>query len=131
MTSSQQRFLTIGLILGGVLIVGLFGLRTFHAFREFRGHHPPRPHLESQQSETDVELIRDWMTLPYISMTYGLPPNLLYETLRIPPDGIGKKSLRQLNREYYPDAPGTVLERVKTAILAYQATLTAVPTSTP
>ena len=78
-----------------------------------------------------MELIRDWMTLPYISMTYGLPPEYLYKTLNIPPDGAGKKNLRQLNQQYYPQAPETLLEKVKAAILTYQATSTVVPSTSP
>lgn len=125
----RQRNFVIGLIIIGLMIVGLFGLRTARAFKKFHGHRPPPP-FAAQHIETDVELIRDWMTLPYISITYGLPPDLLYQTLNIPPDGTEKKSLRQLNHEYYPNESGTVLEKVKAAILSYQSTLTAVPPAT-
>ena len=124
-----QRNLVTGLIIIGVIIVIFFGLRTARAFRQFHGHRPPPP-FAAEHIETDVELIRDWMTLPFISITYGLPPRLLYEALDIPPDRTGKKSLKQLNDEYFPGEPGIILEKVKTAILAYQATLTAVPSST-
>jgi hypothetical protein len=70
------------------------------------------------------------MTLPYISITYGLPPGLLYETLDIPPERAKKKSLKQLNNQYFPETPGIVLEKVKAVILEYQATLPPVPSST-
>lgn len=123
----KQRNFVIGLIIIGLVIIGFFGWRTTRAFRQFHGHRPPPPF--NGHIETDVELIRDWMTLPYISITYRLPPNLLYETLNIPPNGNEKKNLKRLNDEYYPEAPGTVLEKVKAAILAYQATLTAIPPS--
>jgi hypothetical protein len=129
MTSSGQRAVIISLIILGVVIVGLFGLRTFHAFREFRGHRPPPP--RGEHVETDVELIRDWMTIPYLSITYRLPPNLLYKTLEIPPKGNEHKSLKQLNEKYYPEAAGIVLEKVKAAILEYQSTLTTIPPSSP
>jgi len=124
----KQRNFVIGLIIVGLMIIGFFGLRTVRAFRQFHGHRPHPPFGE--HVETDVELIQDWMTLPYISITYHLPPNLLYEQLNIPPKGNEKKSLKHLNNEYYPQAPLTVLEKVKAAILAYQSTLTAVPPST-
>jgi len=125
----RQRNFVVGLIIIGLMIIGFFGLRTARAFRQFHGHRPPPP-FHAEHIETDVSLIRDWMTLPYISVTYGLPPNLLYEALEIRPNGNEKKSLKQLNEKYYPQATGTVLEKVKAAILAHQSTLTAVPPPT-
>ena len=125
----RQRNFVTGLIIIGLIIIGFFGLRTVRAFRQFRGHRPPPP-FAGERLETDVELVREWMTLPYISITYGLPPRLLYDTLDIRPDRMEKKSLKQLNDEYFPEEPGIVLEKVKAAILEYQVTLTAVPAST-
>jgi len=127
-TNPRQRIFVVGLILIGVIIVFFFGLRTIRAFRQFHGHRPPPPFAE--HIETDVELIRDWMTLSYISITYGLPPHLLSDTLDIPPRRSEKKSLKQLNDEYFPEEPGIVLEKVKIAILAKQSIATAVPSST-
>jgi hypothetical protein len=129
-TNLRQRNFVVGLIIIGLMIIGFFGLRTARAFRQFHGHRP-HPPFAGQHIETDVSLIRDWMTLPYISITYGLPPTLLYEKLEIPPKGNEKKSLKQLNEKYYPQASGIVLEKVKAAILAFQPTLTAVPPATP
>ena len=122
MTPKQQRILTIGLIVIGVLIVGFFGLRTFHAFREFHGHRPPPPfsQAEAQQAETDVELIRDWMTIPFIEYTYHIHPKILFDAVGIPPKGNDEKSLAQLNEEYFPNEDGIVLEKVKAAVLANQ-----------
>ena len=129
----RQRNFVVGLmIIIGLVIIVFFGLRTARAFRQFHGHRPP-PQLGDYPMETDVELIRDWMTLPYISITYRLPPDLLYQALNIPPDKNERKSLRQLNAQYFPETPGFVLETVKATILAHQATLTATspPTGNP
>jgi hypothetical protein len=126
----RQRNFIVGLIVIGLMIIGIFGLRTVRAFRQFHGHRPPPP-FTGEKVETDVDLIRDWMTLPYISITYRLPPDLLYETLKIPPRGNERKSLKELNDQYYPEAPGTVLELVKAAIRAYQPPTTAAPSETP
>ena len=133
MTPARQRALITGLIVVGVLIVGFFGLRTFHAFREFRGHRPPPPFApaEAQQVETDVELIRDWMTIPFISKMYHVPPPVLFETLNIHPNGNQDKSLNDLNQKYYPEENGIVLEKVKTAVLANQPPLIPTPQGTP
>ena len=125
----RQRNFVVGLIVIGLMIIGFFGLRTVRAFRQFHGHRPPPP-FNGEKMETDVDLIRDWMTLPYISITYRLPPNLLYETLKIRPRGNERKSIKQLNDEYFPEAPGTVLELVKTAIRAHQPPATVAPPDT-
>lgn len=117
MTPSRQRILIIGLIVIGMLTVGFFGMRALHAFRKFDGHRPPKfSPAGAESAETDVGLIRDWMTIGYISHTYRMPPRLLYETLGIPPKANEEKSLKQLNEEYFPDKPDYVIEIVKATI---------------
>ena len=131
MTSSRQRALITSLIIIGIVVVGFFGLRTFHAFREFRGHRPPPPFApDAAQVETDVELIRDWMTISYISRTYHVPSKILFDALGIPSRGNEEKSLAQLNEKYSPKTPGIIVEVVKATILANQPPLppvTAIP----
>jgi len=119
MTPTTQRRLIFALIGTGLLIVGFFGLRARDDLREFRGHRPPSfiPG-EVPPAETDVELIRDWMTIPFISKMYHVPPHILFDALEIPPDGNREKSLKQLNDEYYPQAEGIVLAKIKAAVLA-------------
>jgi len=120
MTSSRLRTLIFVLIFIGGLIVGFFGLRTLHAFREFRGYRPPPPPsaADAERIETDVGLIRDWMTIPFISKMYHVPPNVLFDALGIPADRNREKSLKRLNEEYFPRAEGIVLEKIKAAVLA-------------
>jgi len=116
MSPAKQRALTIGLIVLGIVIVGFFGIRAIHAFRHIRdgkfgpGHPPPPP------SQTDVELIRDWMTIAYISRAYGVPDHMLFNELKIPEQGNLKKSLKTLNDRYYPNQAGFVLAEIKKAI---------------
>ena len=118
--NSQQRAVIIGLIVIGILTVGFFGLRTLHAFRAFRGHRPPPPPsaADAGRIETDVELIRDWMTIPFISRMYHVPQKKLFDALEIPRDGNQEKSLAQLNEEYFPQAGGILMEKVKATVLA-------------
>ncbi len=119
MTPNKQRALVTSLILFGMLAVGFFGLRTFHAFREFHGHRPPPP-FENEQPETDVQLIRDWMTVPFIARMYHVPPPILFEALDIPKNKSNEeKSLKQLNEEYFPNTTGFVEATVKAAVLAH------------
>ena len=135
MPPKVQRALVLGLIFAGVLLAGFFGLRAVFAFREFRRHGPPTlPPLQAMQEgspETDVELIRDWMTIPYISQTYQVHPRVIFEAVGIPPRGNEEKSLAQLNEEYFPQSPGLVVELVKAVIRASQPPPTPVPPAVP
>lgn len=121
----KQQKLVIGLIILGVLFTAFFGMRAFHAFKKFNGHRPP----PKGGVETDVELIRDWMTVPFISNMYHVPPEAIFDALNITPFGNHNKSLKKLNQDYFPDADGYVIATVKTAVLANQAPLT--PASAP
>jgi len=123
MSHTKQRSLIAALIVLGTLIVGFFGLRALFALREFRRHGGPPPQLAESfaKRETDVELIRDWMTIPYISRTYQVNPRSIFEAVGISPKENEEKSLLQLNEEFFPDKPGIVIELVKTYIQAAQA----------
>lgn len=120
MSPKIQRFVILGLISLGVLIVGFFGLRALFALREFRRHgEPPPPLAEAfEKRETDIELIRDWMTIPYISQTYQVHPRELFDALGISPRDNEEKSLLQLNEEFFPEQPGLVIELIKAAVKA-------------
>lgn len=113
-------------------MAGFFGMRAFRAFGEFRRHGPPPfpPGVEAfdnQPAETDVELIRDWMTVPYIARTYRVHPKVIFDALAVPPKGNEEKSLLQLNDEFLPQSPGLVIELVKAVIRANQPAPTAPP----
>jgi hypothetical protein len=125
MTPAKQRILVAVLILLGILLACFFGLRALFAFREFRRHGPPplpplAPMEAAPAAETDVELIRDWMTIPYIAMTYQVHPKVIFDALDISPRGNDEKSLAQLNEEFFPDSPGLVIELVKATVQAHQ-----------
>jgi hypothetical protein len=122
MTPARIRMLVFVLIFLGGVIVGFFGLRALRAFREFGGHPPPPPPSagDVEQIETDVELLRQWMTIPFISKMYHVPPNVLFDALGIPANKNREKSLQRLNKEYFPRAEGIVLEKIRAAVLANQ-----------
>ena len=105
--------MTIGLIVLGLILVGLFGVRAVVSF------------VRIQQTGllpgvTDVEAIRGWMTIPYIATAYGVPEEYLFEHIGIPAEGNRNKSLGQLNREYAFGQPTIILNVVKEAIRQYQ-----------
>jgi hypothetical protein len=115
-TNPKQKALVIALIILGVLFTAFFGMRAARAFRKFDGHRPP----PLGEVETDVELIREWMTVPFISHTYHVPEKILFDALNISPIANHEKSLEDINQEFYPDVDGYVLDLVKKTILAHQ-----------
>jgi hypothetical protein len=126
-TTPKQRALVIGLILLGTLFTIFFGMRALHTFKKFNGHRPPPP----GEIETDVELIRDWMTISFISRTYYVPEKIIFDALNISPLGNHNKSLKDLNQDYYADKEGYVLDLVKATILAHHAKRPPIPGSAP
>ncbi len=106
MTPAKQRLVIIGLIALGIVFAGFFGVRALREIRHIQNggfgpsHPPPQP------SETDVELIRDWMTIPYIARTYGVSDRMLFKEIDIPEKGHQEKNLKELNEEFYPDQNG-------------------------
>lgn len=134
MLPTRQRSIIIGLIVAGMLIAGFFGLRAFFAFRDFRRHgHPPHLAISFTETaaETDVELIRDWMTISYIAQTYHVPARMLFDAIGISPRDNLEKSLKQLNEEFFPQTPGFVIELIKAAVRAQLAAPTIINPNTP
>jgi hypothetical protein len=112
----KQKALVIALIVLGALFTAFFGMRVARAFKKFDGHRPP----PLGEVETDVELIREWMTVPFISHTYHVPEKILFDALDISPIANHEKSLEDINQEYFPDKDGYVLDLVKATVLAHQ-----------
>jgi hypothetical protein len=118
MRPATIRALTLILVIAGILLAGLFGARTLRALREFQHHRPPASVAEDgPPAETDVERIRDWMTVPFIAKLYHVRPRVLFDALGIEERGNREKSLRQLNEQYFPQTPGIVEAKIKAAIL--------------
>jgi hypothetical protein len=67
--SGRERILIIGLIVLGLILIGFFGFRAVRSFLRIQltGLEP---------GVTDVELIRGWMTIPYIATAYGVPEDI-------------------------------------------------------
>lgn len=115
--NSKQRILFIALSILGVMLILFFGLRALRAFKKFDGHRPPRI---AEELQSDVNDIEDWMTIPFISHNYGVPPDILFDALSINGKENHKKSLKQLNDEFYAEQDGYVIETVRATILAHQ-----------
>jgi hypothetical protein len=111
--TSKKRTIVIILIIAGIVLVGLFGFRTFRSIMRIR-QSGMRP------LSTDVELIRGWMTIPYISDTYRIPVKVLVEKCSLPPSPTKHDNLSQINRNIAPDKPGQVVQCIKDAVGSFQ-----------
>jgi hypothetical protein len=98
--SRSRRVLTIALVIVGLGLIGLFGLRAYHAYTRFQ---PDAPATGLR----DIEAMRGWMTLPYIARAYGVPEDLLFEALAIPKAGNARLSVKQLAAKYDRDPQAT------------------------
>lgn len=117
--AEKNHAVVIGLILAGILFSGFFGFRAFHAYKNFNGM-PPPPHGKPGKIETDVEMIRGWMTIPFIAELYNVPETALYESLDIVAIDNKEKSLKEINHYYFPDQDGYVIKTVKEAVRTLQ-----------
>lgn len=119
------RAALILLILLGIFLTAFFGARTIRSYGMLRlRHHPPL---------TDVTMIRNWMTIPYIARAFRVPEPLLWQGLGIPEPLNRHQSLRALDVEYGHNQPDYVLNKLREIIRAYQAEhpTPAIPTPPP
>ena len=68
-----------------VLGTGVFAIRTVRRAMYWRVHRD--------------EVIRPWMSIPYVAHSYRVPPRVLYESLGIPPPPHDRRPLKQIALE--------------------------------
>lgn len=112
--SRWEKRLTTGLIVLGLLLVLFFGFRAVRSFLRIQ-------FTSLEPGVTDVELIRGWMTIPYIATSYNVPEDYLFEEVGIPQADNQEKSLYRLNSDYFEGEPAAIRKVVQAAILKYQA----------
>jgi hypothetical protein len=112
LSKNEQRLFIILSILG-IILIGVFGLRTIRSSIRLQK-------MGLKPGTTDVEAIRGWMTVPYIARAYGVPEAYLFQELAIPAEKNQQKSLAQINRDYAFGKKGVIVEAVKAAIKKYQ-----------
>jgi hypothetical protein len=111
---TTQRKLILFLLVAGLLLSAFFGFRAVRSLMRM----PPRGQLEPIR--TNVEDIRGWMTLDYISHVYKVPLPYLFEQLNLPADTNPKTSLADLNQKFYSGQPGAILPTIKQIIADFQ-----------
>ncbi len=113
---TKKRIDTGHLILGiGVICLVIAGIVGFRYFRQLRHRPFPRP------TETNVELIQGWMTLPYVSRTYHVPLPYLYETISVDNENLQKTNLDTIAKQKGM-SPAEMISLVKDGITKWQQT---------
>src|SRR2546423_11499498 len=80
-----KKWIVVGAFALVVLATGVFAVRTVRRAIYWRAHRD--------------EVIRPWMSIPYIAHSYRLPPHVLYQSLGISPQQHDRRPLRQIARE--------------------------------
>ena len=86
LTQPKRNWLAALALCVGVILIAVFGLRTWHQI-EFA--------QLVQRGDVRVETLKGWMTLPYIAQTYKVPEAELRSALGVPASGHEGRSLRQ------------------------------------
>jgi hypothetical protein len=93
---SGKQWVAIAALVLVLFVTGLFSVRTVRRAIYWRMHRD--------------EVIRPWMSLPYVAHSYQVPPRTLYEALNIPHPPHDHRPIRQIAKEQNR----TVEEVVKT-----------------
>lgn len=112
--SRWEKTFTTSLIVVGIILILFFGFRAVRSFLRIQ-------FTSLEPGVTDVELIRGWMTIPYIATAYGVPEEYIFEQIGVPQAGNQDKGLRRLNFDYFDGEPEAILKAVQEAIKQYQA----------
>lgn len=104
---SSPFFIIVGVIaIVAALVIGYRSLGRLY-------HSPlPRPR------QTDISMIKGWMTLPLLAHTYHIPEHVLYERLKI--EDREQLSSLDIIAKNHNESPSEFLERVKGTITLIQ-----------
>jgi hypothetical protein len=83
--NGSQKWIVLGALALVILVTGLFAVRTVRRAMYWRAHRE--------------EVIRPWMTIPYVAHSYRVPPRVLYQALGIAPQPHDRRPLKQVARE--------------------------------
>ncbi len=104
------------LLIIGMVCLFIAGVLGFRYVRQIRHRPFPRP------TETNVELIQGWMTIPYVSRTYHVPIPYVFESIQIENTG----SLQKTNLDAIAKLKGIssdeLISLLKKSITVWQQT---------
>jgi len=111
---SPSRFVPIFFILVGLIFITFSGINGFKISRQFTQH----PRLLHRQ--TDVTSIQSWMTLGYISRTYGVPEPEIERRFKIEPKKYHHSSISQIAK-ILKKSDADFLQEIQTFIANFQS----------
>jgi hypothetical protein len=82
---SWRQWVVVGLFLLALVGTGLFATRTVRRAIYWHTHRD--------------EPIRPWMSVPYVSHSYRVPPYVLYQSIGLQPQPRDRRPLREIARE--------------------------------
>jgi hypothetical protein len=115
----RRPYLVAGVALLLVIVVVLGGRAAWRLGHRLLGPPPPR--------QTDVSLIADWMSVPYIGRAYRVPEPELYGALGVVPEGHRMQPLRDVAQETGRSSD-EVLAVVRETVTTWQASHPGRPT---
>lgn len=108
----SQRTLATILVLVGLLLVGMFGLRAFRSFTGIRQR-------GLGAGPAGVEQIRGWMTLPHVADIYDVPVEEIFAELGLPQAGNEQLSLEEISKQY-EIRPGAMRRAIEEVVRRHQ-----------
>lgn len=111
----RGRWLALALLVVGVGIVVLFGVRTVRAWRHFHD-------VRGRPMAEDLSRLRPWMTLPDVARDFVVPLESLYAELDVEPRTPDRRTLRDLNRQFAQGQRGYFEDKVRDVIEEYRRT---------
>lgn len=104
----SRRWPGLVLFFVGVALIAVFGLRSYNEMQFAR---------RVEQGEIRLDMLRGWMTLPYIAKTHGVSEVILRDAIGVAATGHDERSLHQwLKAAGVEAAAGRAA--IETAILA-------------
>lgn len=107
----MKKSLAIILLGIGIILTVYYGARAAKTYLILRN-------LE-HNIENPVPLQR-WMTIPYLSKTYNIPKEYLYDAINVPAEDNDKRSLRNLRVNYFEGDLEAIFISVQQAIADYE-----------
>jgi hypothetical protein len=110
----QRRFIIICFFL--VLALGATFIATYATINDVKTVHQ---HQEMARAG-DVRLVRQWMTIPYVSHVYHIPTTVLYSSLQLKDNPANRHSTLQTLAIQRKQSADSVITKVQEAILTYR-----------
>ena len=116
----RRPYLIAGVTIALIVVLVFGGRAAWRLGHRLLGPPPP-------PRQTDVALIADWMSLPYVSRAYRVPEPELYRALGVEREGRRMRPLREIARETGRGSD-EVLTIVRETVVAWQETHPGPPT---